>query len=63
MKTLNLKIVASAVAVLALSAARADHAVRTAGTLIVTNDAEVVSPATVAAGQSGVPADMPDPVF
>ena len=41
----------------------ADHQVRTAGSLLVTNDAEVVTLSTVAKGQVGVPSGMPDPVF
>ena len=41
----------------------ADHIVRTAGSLLVTNDSEVITLSTVAKGQVGVPAGMPDPVF
>ena len=41
----------------------ADHIVRTAGSLLVTNDSEVITLSTVANGQVGVPAGMPDPEF
>lgn len=47
----------------AFCADASDHIIRTAGLLIVTNDAEVVTPSTIGSGQTGAPADMPDPVF
>ena len=43
--------------------AHADIAVSTVGNLLVTNDTVKVTLSTVAAGQIGAPADMPDPVF